>query len=193
MRTIIYQSDVRANDPVGGCYRIIRDLQRQIEFNRAELELVLHQLAYCRAQNQLNNVNVLPSNDSGSFDIVTNNHNDNVQQYYHDGDDQDQEQYILHGDDQIHRPDDQDQDQEQYILHGNECDQVHFEEINSWEATGSSATLEAKKSYDCAENWQEDINEKQLSEEQREVLKFEAEEKSFDSVNNFRLKSTPAN
>ncbi|KAJ9559640.1 hypothetical protein OSB04_004800 [Centaurea solstitialis] len=49
MRTIIYQSDVRAQDPVGGCYRIIRELQRQIEFSCAELEIVLHQLAICRA------------------------------------------------------------------------------------------------------------------------------------------------
>ncbi|WCJ39516.1 LOB domain-containing protein 22 [Euphorbia peplus] len=52
MRTIMFQSDVRANDPVGGCYRIIRDLQRQIEFHQAELDLVLHQLALCRAQQQ---------------------------------------------------------------------------------------------------------------------------------------------
>ncbi|KAF7124280.1 hypothetical protein RHSIM_Rhsim12G0206300 [Rhododendron simsii] len=50
MRTIVFQSDVRANDPVGGCYRIIRELQRQIEYNRAELVLVLQQLAICRAQ-----------------------------------------------------------------------------------------------------------------------------------------------
>lgn len=50
MRTIIFQSDVRANDPVGGCYRMIRDLQRQIEYSKAELDLVLHQLAICRAQ-----------------------------------------------------------------------------------------------------------------------------------------------
>ncbi|CAN4098512.1 unnamed protein product [Withania somnifera] len=50
MRTIIFQSDVRANDPVGGCYRIITDLQRHIDYFKAELEVVLHQLAYCRAQ-----------------------------------------------------------------------------------------------------------------------------------------------
>ncbi|KAK9066116.1 hypothetical protein SSX86_015518 [Deinandra increscens subsp. villosa] len=62
MRTIIYQADVRAHDPVGGCYRIIRELQRQIEFSRAELEIVLHQLAFCRthavhAHNQNHNQN----------------------------------------------------------------------------------------------------------------------------------------
>ncbi|KAJ4848086.1 hypothetical protein Tsubulata_026727 [Turnera subulata] len=50
MRTIIFQSDVRASDPVGGCYRMIRELQRQIEYSKAELDLVLHQLAICRAQ-----------------------------------------------------------------------------------------------------------------------------------------------
>ncbi|KAK6911884.1 Lateral organ boundaries, LOB [Dillenia turbinata] len=52
MRTIIIQSDVRASDPVGGCYKIILDLQCQIEYNKAELDLVLHQLAICRAQAQ---------------------------------------------------------------------------------------------------------------------------------------------
>ncbi|KAI3512532.1 hypothetical protein L1887_19848 [Cichorium endivia] len=59
MRTIIYQSDVRAQDPVEGCYRIIRELHRQIEYSRAELEIVLHQLAICRAhaaQNQNQNL-----------------------------------------------------------------------------------------------------------------------------------------
>ncbi|GMH17597.1 hypothetical protein Nepgr_019438 [Nepenthes gracilis] len=50
MRTIIYHSDARANDPVGGCYRIICDLQLQIEYYKAELELVLHQLAICKSQ-----------------------------------------------------------------------------------------------------------------------------------------------
>ncbi|XP_030526339.2 LOB domain-containing protein 22-like [Rhodamnia argentea] len=52
MRTIIYQSDARAHDPVLGCYRIIRDLHRQIEFCQAELEFVLRQLEICRAQAQ---------------------------------------------------------------------------------------------------------------------------------------------
>ncbi|GMI93712.1 LOB domain-containing protein 22 [Hibiscus trionum] len=50
MRTIMFQSDARANDPVGGCYRIIQELQRQIEYSQAELDLVYHQLAMCRAQ-----------------------------------------------------------------------------------------------------------------------------------------------
>ncbi|XVE51935.1 hypothetical protein DITRI_Ditri02bG0080200 [Diplodiscus trichospermus] len=50
MRTIVYQSDARASDPVWGCCRIIQELQRQIEYSQAELDLVFHQLAICRAQ-----------------------------------------------------------------------------------------------------------------------------------------------
>ncbi|KDP40764.1 hypothetical protein JCGZ_24763 [Jatropha curcas] len=72
MRTIIFQSDVRANDPVGGCYRIIRELQRQIEYHKAELDLVLHQLAICRAQQQ-NHFQILDGDDSTNLsgcDIV---------------------------------------------------------------------------------------------------------------------------
>ncbi|KAL3824454.1 hypothetical protein ACJIZ3_020483 [Penstemon smallii] len=49
MRTIIFQSDARAADPVGGCHRIIRDLEQRINLARAELEIVLHHLALCRA------------------------------------------------------------------------------------------------------------------------------------------------
>ncbi|KNA18026.1 hypothetical protein SOVF_074520 [Spinacia oleracea] len=50
MRTIIYQSDARAKDPVGGCYRIIRELHHQISYCKAELDLVLQQLELCKAQ-----------------------------------------------------------------------------------------------------------------------------------------------
>ncbi|XP_074293961.1 uncharacterized protein LOC141621199 [Silene latifolia] len=50
MHTIMFQSDARAKDPVGGCYRIIRDLHYQIEFCKAELDLVFQQLAICKAQ-----------------------------------------------------------------------------------------------------------------------------------------------
>ncbi|KAI4384371.1 hypothetical protein MLD38_002537 [Melastoma candidum] len=50
MRTIIFQSDARASDPVLGCFRIVCDLQRQIEYCQAELEIVLRQLEICRAQ-----------------------------------------------------------------------------------------------------------------------------------------------
>ncbi|XP_010913026.1 uncharacterized protein [Elaeis guineensis] len=52
MHSIIFQSNARAHDPVGGCYRIILELERQLEHDTAELALVLRQLAICRAQAQ---------------------------------------------------------------------------------------------------------------------------------------------
>ena len=52
METIIFQADMRAYDPVGGCYRLIQQLQSQIEHYKAELQLVLQHLAIFRAQAQ---------------------------------------------------------------------------------------------------------------------------------------------
>ena len=57
MRSIIIQSDMRANDPVGGCYKYIQDLQTQIEYCKTELDLVLQQLAIFRAQSQQQQIN----------------------------------------------------------------------------------------------------------------------------------------
>ncbi|KAF6151037.1 hypothetical protein GIB67_010615 [Kingdonia uniflora] len=48
MRTMIIQADARAADPVGGCYRIVRDLQRQIDYHAAELDFVVKQIVVCR-------------------------------------------------------------------------------------------------------------------------------------------------
>ncbi|KAF0899062.1 hypothetical protein E2562_012915 [Oryza meyeriana var. granulata] len=48
MRTLIYQAEMRAHDPVGGCCRVICDLERQLEVDTAELNTVLHHLALCR-------------------------------------------------------------------------------------------------------------------------------------------------
>ncbi|GKV03609.1 hypothetical protein SLEP1_g15885 [Rubroshorea leprosula] len=50
MNSIIYQGNVRAGDPVGGCYRIICDLQQQIDFATAQLEMVRTQIAICKTQ-----------------------------------------------------------------------------------------------------------------------------------------------
>ncbi|KAK9734506.1 hypothetical protein RND81_04G144100 [Saponaria officinalis] len=112
MHTIMFQSDVRAKDPVGGCYRIIRDLHHQIEYCKVELDLVFQQLAICKAQayqqqhNQLMSINhqvVVPplphqafqgvaeegnigdnghNNNNGSND-VNNNDDDNEENYRH--------------------------------------------------------------------------------------------------------------
>ncbi|KAK8976860.1 hypothetical protein V6N11_047627 [Hibiscus sabdariffa] len=50
MRNIVVQSDMRAKDPVGGCYRIIQELQHEIESKQAELDLIRHNIAIYRAQ-----------------------------------------------------------------------------------------------------------------------------------------------
>ncbi|TKY48266.1 LOB domain-containing protein 22 [Spatholobus suberectus] len=61
MSTIIYQSDMRDRDPTGGCYRLIQQLQSQIEYTNAELHLVLQHLAFFRAQaNSCDIVNATP-------------------------------------------------------------------------------------------------------------------------------------
>ncbi|KAK4413789.1 LOB domain-containing protein 22 [Sesamum alatum] len=65
MRTIIFQSEARAADPVGGSYRIIRDLEQQISLVKAELEIVLHQLALCRAAAAV--TSTTPSSISGEL------------------------------------------------------------------------------------------------------------------------------
>ncbi|KAA8540285.1 hypothetical protein F0562_024152 [Nyssa sinensis] len=64
MRTIIFQSDVRASDPVGGCYRIICELQRQIEYSVAELNIVLRQLDLYKAQAHQQPQIQMPADDS---------------------------------------------------------------------------------------------------------------------------------
>ncbi|GAB4842535.1 hypothetical protein Ancab_012509 [Ancistrocladus abbreviatus] len=91
MRTIIYQSDVRAKDPVGGCYRIICDLHHQIEYYKAELDLILHQLAICRAQEAAtaavtNNIN----NNNGNTSSSNNSDNNGVVMHV-------DEHSVLHG------------------------------------------------------------------------------------------------
>ncbi|KAK7335873.1 hypothetical protein VNO80_27978 [Phaseolus coccineus] len=46
--TIIYESDVRAKDPVGGCLRIIENLQSQLAYSQTQLRLLLQHLAFFR-------------------------------------------------------------------------------------------------------------------------------------------------
>lgn len=52
MATILYQADMRAADPVGGCSTVIHHLQSQIEYCNAELHLTRQHLALLRAQQQ---------------------------------------------------------------------------------------------------------------------------------------------
>ncbi|GFZ08105.1 LOB domain-containing protein 22 [Actinidia rufa] len=92
MRTIIFQSDVRANDPVGGCYRIISELQQQIEYYKAELGLVLQQLAICCASHQSRTSLTYGLEDLSTLNcesIVNPTSNDRMQETH-------EEEYFLH-------------------------------------------------------------------------------------------------
>ncbi|OEL26203.1 LOB domain-containing protein 22 [Dichanthelium oligosanthes] len=64
MATLIYQSDMRAQDPVGGCYRLIATLERQHELDTAELSAVLHHLALCRQA-----ATAIPPQEGGMADL----------------------------------------------------------------------------------------------------------------------------
>ncbi|XP_015884549.1 LOB domain-containing protein 7 [Ziziphus jujuba] len=48
MKSIIFQANKRALDPVGGCHRIILDLELLIQAYTSELQHVLHKLDLCR-------------------------------------------------------------------------------------------------------------------------------------------------
>ncbi|XP_078437111.1 LOB domain-containing protein 28-like isoform X2 [Wolffia australiana] len=56
MRNIVIQSNMRAQDPVGGCYRVILELQRSIQAASSELDGYLQQLVVLRPPVQ----NVIP-------------------------------------------------------------------------------------------------------------------------------------
>ncbi|KAK3026880.1 hypothetical protein RJ639_042007 [Escallonia herrerae] len=53
MKCMIYEANVRATDPVGGCYRMVRDLERELAAARGELDFVRGQISIFRAQPQL--------------------------------------------------------------------------------------------------------------------------------------------
>ncbi|KAG4961482.1 hypothetical protein GYH30_038325 [Glycine max] len=62
MSTVIYESDMRARDPIGGCYRLVLQLQSQIDYATQELHLLLQHLAFFKSH---------PPN-SNSPDIINN-------------------------------------------------------------------------------------------------------------------------
>ncbi|XP_010540188.1 PREDICTED: LOB domain-containing protein 22 [Tarenaya hassleriana] len=52
MNNLILEADMRARDPVGGIYRVVHNLQQQIESTKADLDLVLQHLALFRGRPQ---------------------------------------------------------------------------------------------------------------------------------------------
>ncbi|KAI8547140.1 hypothetical protein RHMOL_Rhmol07G0172000 [Rhododendron molle] len=71
-KSMVVQANVRANESVGECYQIIRELERQIEQCKAEFELVLGQLAIYRVRaeraRKMGNPS-LAGGDSGFVDV----------------------------------------------------------------------------------------------------------------------------
>ncbi|KAK8524807.1 hypothetical protein V6N12_029662 [Hibiscus sabdariffa] len=140
MRTIVFQSDARANNPVGGCYRIIQELQRQIEYSQAELDLVHQQLAICRAQTaqqQQQQQQQQHSNLTLACDIINpqdplNSYNSN---YYYIQEAQD-DLFTMNNDD------DDDNNQQQFQLHEN-----YDHQCGLHESTTALSTLNIKQSF----------------------------------------------
>ncbi|KAK4267921.1 hypothetical protein QN277_024640 [Acacia crassicarpa] len=60
MQSIIFHSDMRAIDPVGGCYKYIQQLEAQIQYHTAQLNLVLQHLAVFRHHHEP--INIINSN-----------------------------------------------------------------------------------------------------------------------------------
>jgi len=79
MSSIIFQSDMRAMDPVGGCYRFIQQLQSQYEFYQAELHLTRQHLAICRAtqSQQQQHLAAVNHHYNDMHDVINHNNNDN--------------------------------------------------------------------------------------------------------------------
>ncbi|CAD6225176.1 unnamed protein product [Miscanthus lutarioriparius] len=85
MRTIIYQSEARAVDPVGGCVGIIQELRRQIRDSEMELQFVGQQIAICHQQAAATNAGlsdpaamILPAASSPVVGLVASGQQDDM-------------------------------------------------------------------------------------------------------------------
>lgn len=171
MRTIIYQSDMRASDPVGGCYRYILDLQAQIQYYRAELELVLQQLAIFRAQAQHqqhaiyvpNNVNVAVNGDGEVLNADPMGLYN--QQHYHCLQPQQEQQYVM-----VHE-----------TGHGSQnSNSTPFQEqINTWDVQNTAVSLSSLSLQGQSSNVSDEYDHKpviDIDSDERSELGFESEE-----------------
>ncbi|XP_027774739.1 LOB domain-containing protein 12-like [Solanum pennellii] len=57
MKSLIFEANIRAGDPVGGCYRIIMNLQRLINFYETELQFTYNEIFRVQAVDIQNNIN----------------------------------------------------------------------------------------------------------------------------------------
>ncbi|KAH0642338.1 hypothetical protein KY285_033205 [Solanum tuberosum] len=57
MKALIFEANIRAGDPVGGCYRIIMNLQRLINLYETELQFTYNEIFRVQAVDIQNNIN----------------------------------------------------------------------------------------------------------------------------------------
>ncbi|XP_075075402.1 uncharacterized protein LOC142162712 [Nicotiana tabacum] len=76
MKALIFEANIRADDPVGGCHRVIQNLHRQINLYQSQLQLVYHQIvrvqeAAIREQQNFNTMtSVRGTNRNLNFDML---------------------------------------------------------------------------------------------------------------------------
>ncbi|PWA62469.1 hypothetical protein CTI12_AA217960 [Artemisia annua] len=66
MHTVIYESNARAKDQVGGCYKIVLELEQRIREAESELEFVKQQLEVCKTVGVQEQIHII---DYEWFDI----------------------------------------------------------------------------------------------------------------------------
>ncbi|RDX64354.1 LOB domain-containing protein 22, partial [Mucuna pruriens] len=176
MRTIIYQSDMRATDPVGGCYRYILDLQAQIEYYRAELDLVLQQLAIFRAQAQQRGIYVpTPNNVNVAVNVNVNG----------DGEVLNADPLGLYSQHHYHclQPQPQPQHEQYLIMHENAHNNnaTHLQDqLNTWAVQNTTVSLSSLSLQGQSSNVSDEYDHKpvviDIDSDERSELGFEPEE-----------------
>ncbi|CAI8608004.1 unnamed protein product [Vicia faba] len=179
MRTIIFQSDMRANDPVGGCYRYIQDLQAQIEYHKNELDLVHQQLAILRAQQSQQQQQV---NNYGDQVIMN---QDSLLGFYNPSGSLAPAHYQYNIQPQQDLPEIQEPEQEQYIMmqesnsssinSSTPLQNVH----NNWGAMQNSISLSSLSLHGQSSNASEEYDHKPILEipcDERNELGFDSGE-----------------
>ncbi|KAL0323757.1 UNVERIFIED_CONTAM: LOB domain-containing protein 22 [Sesamum calycinum] len=68
MRSVIFEANVRARDPVGGCHRLIREMEERLQLCNSELDLVMKKLAFYKYKLLLNDERP----NSEIYDLVQN-------------------------------------------------------------------------------------------------------------------------
>ncbi|XP_058780233.1 LOB domain-containing protein 7-like isoform X2 [Vicia villosa] len=199
MSTIVYQADMRALDPVGGCYRHIQTLQAQIDYFTVELHFVLQQLAICRAAAASSSSNHHHYNDivvNGNVNGIGNDDNNN--NINHNDDEgviipphhyQHQQNFVEEQLDDVNmfQPQQQQQMQPQYVVDdvvGVNPNYVPLQEdLNTWvnSIPLSPLTLQDNKKEEDEVD-QEPVGDNRLNDDQKPVFDLSNEMNSSDIV-----------